>query len=48
MRLRTLLIALVCAALVPMLGFAVLVSRDNARRQLSVTERGLQIGRAHV
>ena len=42
MRLRSHLIALVCAALVPVLGFAVFVSRENARLQLSVTERGMR------
>ena len=42
MRLRTHLIALVLAALVPLLGFAALVIRDNARLQLAVTERGMR------
>lgn len=42
MRLRSHLIALVCAALVPFLGFAAFVSRENARLQLSVTERGMR------
>ena len=42
MRLRSHLIALVCAALVPVLGFAAFVSRENARLQLSVTERGMR------
>ena len=42
MRLRSHLIALVCAALVPVLGFAVFVSRENARLQLSATERGMR------
>ena len=42
MRLRSHLIALVCAALVPFLGFAAFVSWENARLQLSVTERGMR------
>src|SRR5688500_7482897 len=42
MRLRSHLIALVLAALVPVLGFAVLVIRDNARLQLAVTDRGMR------
>jgi signal transduction histidine kinase/ActR/RegA family two-component response regulator len=42
MRLRTHLIVLVFAALVPILGFAALVIRDNARLQLAVTERGMR------
>jgi hypothetical protein len=42
MRLRTHLIALVLAALVPILGFAALVIRDNAHLQLAVTERGMR------
>jgi CheY-like chemotaxis protein len=42
MRLRSHLIALVCAALVPVLGFAAFVGRENARLQLSVTERGMR------
>jgi signal transduction histidine kinase/ActR/RegA family two-component response regulator len=42
MRLRTHLIALVLAALVPILGFAALVIRENARLQLVVTERGMR------
>src|SRR5580765_8308715 len=42
MRLRSHLIALVCAALVPVLGFAAFVSRENARLRLSVTERGMR------
>jgi signal transduction histidine kinase len=42
MRLRSHLVALVFAALVPVLGFAALVIRDNARLQLAVTERGMR------
>ena len=42
MRLRSHLIALVLAALVPVLGFAALVIRDNTRLQLAVTERGMR------
>jgi signal transduction histidine kinase len=42
MRLRSHLIALVLAALVPVLGFAALVIRDNARLQLATTERGMR------
>jgi signal transduction histidine kinase/ActR/RegA family two-component response regulator len=42
MRLRSHLIALVLAALVPVLGFAALVIRDNARLQLAATERGMR------
>ena len=42
MRLRSHLIALVCPALVPVLGFAAFVSRENARLQLSATERGMR------
>ncbi len=42
MRLRSHLIALVLAALVPVLGFAALVIRDNARLQLASTERGMR------
>lgn len=42
MRLRSHLIALVCVALVPVVVFGVVVARDNARLQLSVTERGMR------
>ena len=42
MRLRSHLVALVLAALVPVLGFAALVIRDNTRLQLTVTERGMR------
>ena len=42
MRLRSHLIALVVAALVPVLGFSALVIRDNTRLQLAVTERGMR------
>jgi signal transduction histidine kinase/ActR/RegA family two-component response regulator len=42
MRLRSHLIALVLAALVPVLGFATLVIWDNARLQLATTERGMR------
>jgi signal transduction histidine kinase len=42
MRLRHHLIALVLAILVPVLGFAALVILDNARLQLSATERGMR------
>jgi signal transduction histidine kinase/ActR/RegA family two-component response regulator len=42
MRLRSHLIVLVLAALVPVLGFAALVIRDNSRLQLAVTERGMR------
>jgi signal transduction histidine kinase/CheY-like chemotaxis protein len=42
MRLRSHLVTLVLAALVPVLGFAALVIRDNARLQLAVTERGMR------
>jgi signal transduction histidine kinase/HAMP domain-containing protein len=42
MRLRSHLVALVLAALVPVLGFAALVIRDNARLQLAITERGMR------
>jgi signal transduction histidine kinase len=42
MRLRSHLVALVLAALVPVLGFAALVIRDNSRLQLAVTERGMR------
>ena len=42
MRLRSHLIALVLAALVPVLGFSALVIRDNARLQLAATERGMR------
>ena len=42
MRLRTHLVALVLAALVPMLGFAALVIRENDRLQLAATERGMR------
>ena len=42
MRLRSHLVVLVLAALVPILGFAAIVIRDNARLQLSVTERGMR------
>jgi signal transduction histidine kinase/ActR/RegA family two-component response regulator len=42
MRLRSHLIALVLAALVPVLGFAALVIRDNHRLQLATTERGMR------
>ncbi len=36
------LVALVLAALVPVLGFAALVMRENARLQLAATERGMR------
>src|SRR6185295_5507498 len=39
MRLRSHLVALVLVALVPVLGFAALVIRENARLQLAATER---------
>ena len=42
MRLRSHLIALVLAALVPVLGFAAFVMRENARLQLAATERGMR------
>jgi signal transduction histidine kinase/ActR/RegA family two-component response regulator len=42
MRLRSHLIALVLAALVPVLGFTALVMRENARLQLAATERGMR------
>jgi signal transduction histidine kinase/ActR/RegA family two-component response regulator len=42
MRLRSHLIALVLAALVPLLGFAALVMRENASLQLAATERGMR------
>jgi signal transduction histidine kinase/HAMP domain-containing protein len=42
MRLRSHLVTLVLGALVPVLGFAALVIRDNARLQLAVTERGMR------
>ena len=42
MRLRSHLIALVLAALVPVLAFAALVIRDNTRLQLAITERGMR------
>ena len=42
MRLRTHLVALVLAALVPVLGFTALVMRENARLQLAATERGMR------
>jgi signal transduction histidine kinase len=42
MRLRSHLVTLVLAALVPVLGFAALVVRDNTRLQLAVTERGMR------
>jgi signal transduction histidine kinase len=42
MRLRSHLVTLVLAALVPVLGFAALVIRDNARLQLAITERGMR------
>jgi signal transduction histidine kinase len=42
MRLRSHLIALVLATLVPVLAFAALVIRDNARLQLAATERGMR------
>ena len=42
MRLRSHLVVLVCAALVPVLGFAALVMRENARLQVSATERGMR------
>jgi signal transduction histidine kinase/ActR/RegA family two-component response regulator len=42
MRLRSHLVALVLAALVPVLGFAALVIRDNTRLQLAATERGMR------
>jgi signal transduction histidine kinase/CheY-like chemotaxis protein len=42
MQLRSHLIALVLATLVPVLGFAALVIRDNARLQLAATERGMR------
>jgi hypothetical protein len=47
MRLRSHLVALVLAALVlaalvPVLGFAALVMRENARLQLAPTERGMR------
>src|SRR5437870_1425203 len=42
MRLRSHLIVLVLAALVPILGFAAFVIRENAALQLAVTERGMR------
>jgi signal transduction histidine kinase/ActR/RegA family two-component response regulator len=42
MRLRSHLVALVLAALVPVLGFAAVVMRENARLQLAATERGMR------
>jgi hypothetical protein len=42
MRLRGHLVALVLAALVPVLGFAALVIRENTRLQLVATERGMR------
>ncbi|HEX2437864.1 MAG TPA: ATP-binding protein [Methylomirabilota bacterium] len=42
MRLRSHLVALVLAALVPVLGFAALVIRENTRLQLAATERGMR------
>ena len=42
MRLRSHLVALVLAALVPVLCFAALVMRENARLQLAATERGMR------
>jgi signal transduction histidine kinase/CheY-like chemotaxis protein len=42
MRLRSHLITLVLAALVPVLGFSALVIRENDRLQLAATERGMR------
>ena len=42
MRLRSHLVLLVLAALVPVLGFAGLAIRENARLQLAATERGMR------
>lgn len=42
MRLRSHLIALILAALVPVLAFAALVMRENAQLQLAATERGMR------
>src|SRR5262245_28938202 len=42
MRLRSHLVLLVLAALVPVLGFAALAIRENARLQLDGTERGMR------
>jgi signal transduction histidine kinase/CheY-like chemotaxis protein len=42
MRLRSHLVALVLAALVPVLAFAALVMRENAQVQLAATERGMR------
>jgi signal transduction histidine kinase/ActR/RegA family two-component response regulator len=42
MRLRSHLVALVLAALVPVLGFTAFVMRENARLQLAATERGMR------
>ena len=42
MRLRSHLIVLVLAALVPILGFAAFVIRENAALQLAATERGMR------
>jgi signal transduction histidine kinase/ActR/RegA family two-component response regulator len=42
MRLRSHLVALVLAALVPVLAFAALVMRENAQVQLASTERGMR------
>ena len=42
MRLRSHLVALVLVALVPVLGFAALVIRENARLQLSATEHAMR------
>jgi signal transduction histidine kinase/ActR/RegA family two-component response regulator len=47
MRLRSHLVLLVLAALVPVLGFAALVIRENTRLQLEATERGMR-QTAHV
>jgi signal transduction histidine kinase len=42
MRLRSHLVALVLAALVPVLAFTAFVMRENARLQLAATERGMR------
>ena len=42
MRLRSHLVALVLASLVPILAFSALVMRENARLQLAATERGMR------
>ena len=42
MRLRSHLVLLVLAALVPVLGFAVLVIRENADLQRDAIERGMR------